>query len=125
MYCPTALVYHVGSGTSGSKYNSFKVRLSARNSVYLNYKNMPILQLILNILPLCMGYVVKYFFFVKKGWGKDYKEGVSEGLRTMKAQKKVSFQMRHLMNYIHIEIDLIVHTFSYIKDWCSRKLFKK
>ena len=34
MYCPTALVYHVGSGTSGSKYNSFKVKLSARNSVF-------------------------------------------------------------------------------------------
>ena len=27
VYCPTAKVYHVGSGTSGSKYNSFKVRL--------------------------------------------------------------------------------------------------
>lgn len=24
-YCPTAVVYHVGSGTSGSKYNAFKV----------------------------------------------------------------------------------------------------
>ena len=38
MYCPTALVYHVGSGTSGSKYNSFKVKLAARNNLYLNYK---------------------------------------------------------------------------------------
>lgn len=28
VYCPTAKVYHVGSGTSGSKYNSFKVKLS-------------------------------------------------------------------------------------------------
>ncbi len=25
IYCPAALVWHVGSGTSGSKYNSFKV----------------------------------------------------------------------------------------------------
>ena len=48
VYCPTAKVYHVGSGTSGSKYNSFKVKLSARNSVYVNYKNMPLPQLILN-----------------------------------------------------------------------------
>ena len=38
IYCPTAVVYHVGSGTSGSRYNSFKVRLAARNNVYLNYK---------------------------------------------------------------------------------------
>ena len=27
IYCPAALVWHVGSGTSGSKYNSFKVKL--------------------------------------------------------------------------------------------------
>ena len=39
-YAPKAMVYHVGSGTSGSKYNSFKVKLAARNNVYLNYKNM-------------------------------------------------------------------------------------
>ncbi len=41
VYCPDAAVYHVGSGTSGSRYNSFKVRLAARNCIYLNYKNMP------------------------------------------------------------------------------------
>ena len=46
IYCPTAVVYHVGSGTSGSRYNSFKVRLAARNNVYLNYKNMPLFQLV-------------------------------------------------------------------------------
>ncbi len=34
VFCPEAVVYHVGSGTSGSKYNSFKVKLAARNNVY-------------------------------------------------------------------------------------------
>lgn len=124
-YCPTALVYHVGSGTSGSKYNSFKVKLSARNNIYLNYKNMPILQLILNFFPLLTGYVVKYAFFIKRGFGKDYKEGVIEGLQTMKAQKKVKFQLRHLTNYIKIELELIIHTFAYVKDWTTRKILKR
>ena len=76
LYCPTALVYHVGSGTSGSKYNSFKVRLSARNNIYLNYKNMPLLQLMVNFLPLFAGYVLKYAIFIKIGFGKDYKDGI-------------------------------------------------
>ena len=124
-YCPTALVYHVGSGTSGSKYNSFKVKLSSRNNIYLNYKNMPILQLILNFLPLLTGYIVKYAFFIKKGFGKDYKEGIIEGLQTMKAQKKVKFQLRHLTNYIKIELELIIHTFAYVKDWTTRKILKR
>ena len=64
-YCPTAVVYHVGSGTSGSKYNAFKVRLAARNNVYLNYKNMPLFQLLVNALPITMGIIVKYGFFQK------------------------------------------------------------
>lgn len=121
MYCPTALVYHVGSGTSGSKYNSFKVKLSARNNIYLNYKNMPALQLILNFLPLLAGYMVKYAFFIKIGFGKDYKEGIKEGLQTMKAQKKVKFRLRHLDNYVRIELELIANTFAYAKDWITRK----
>lgn len=125
MYCPTAFVYHVGSGTSGSKYNSFKVRLSARNSIYLNYKNMPLPQLIINFLPLFLGYLIKYGFFLKIGWGKDYKEGISEGLKTMKQQKKVPFKLNHLSHYILIEAELIIHTFSYAKDWFLRKIFNK
>ena len=125
MYCPTALVYHVGSGTSGSKYNSFKVKLAARNNLYLNYKNMPALQLVLNFIPLAIGYFVKYLFFCKIGFGKDYKEGFTEGLQTAKQQKKVKFQFKHIGNYLVIEIDLIKYTFDYINDWFSRKLFKK
>lgn len=69
-YCPTAVVYHVGSGTSGSKYNAFKVRLAARNNVYLNYKNMPLFQLLVNFLPITMGIIVKYGFFRKLGFWK-------------------------------------------------------
>lgn len=125
MYCPTALVYHVGSGTSGSKYNSFKVKLSSRNNIYLDYKNMPAGQLILNFPALLAGYFVKYLFFVKIGFGKDFREGIKEGLQNTRQLKKVPFQVKHLANYICIEIELILHTFSYAKDWFSRKLFKK
>ena len=46
VYRPAAVV-SCGRGTSGSKYNSFKVKLVARNNVYLNYKNMPLLRLLL------------------------------------------------------------------------------
>ena len=41
-YAPKAMVYHVGSGTSGSRYNQFKIRYSSRNNIYLIYKNMPL-----------------------------------------------------------------------------------
>lgn len=124
-FCPTALVYHVGSGTSGSKYNSFKVKLSARNSVWLNYKNMPTLQLILNLLPLMLGYFVKTIFFFKIGFGKDYVAGVKEGLDGIKSCKKVPFRLRHLPSYILIELELILYTFDYAADWIKRKILKQ
>ncbi|MDD2980160.1 MAG: glycosyltransferase family 2 protein [Hespellia sp.] len=124
-YCASAIVKHVGSGTSGSKYNSFKVKLAARNNLYLIYKNMPLLQLILNILPISLGFFVKALFFQKIGFGKDYREGFREGLHTMKHCKKVPFRIRNLFNYLKIESELIVYTFAYAKDWIKRKVLHK
>lgn len=121
-YCPKAVVYHVGSGTSGSKYNSFKVKLAARNNLYLNYKNMPLLQLILNFLPILAGMAVKYMFFRRIGFAPDYIEGVKEGLKTLKKTKKVRFQMTRLGNYIRIEGELISGTFLYVWEFMKRKL---
>ncbi|MEG0722436.1 MAG: glycosyltransferase family 2 protein, partial [Lachnospiraceae bacterium] len=122
LYCPTALVYHVGSGTSGSKYNDFKVGLSARNSIYLNYKNMPFLQLVINALPLLTGYIIKYFFFQKKGFAKAYQKGIYEGIHTLSACKKVPFSIKHLPHYFNIEWELLQNTFAYTVDWVKRKL---
>ena len=79
VYCPEALVRHVGSGTSGSKYNPFKVKLAARNNIYLNYKNMPLLQLIFNLPALCLGFLVKLVFFASKGYGREYAAGIKNG----------------------------------------------
>ena len=86
---------------------------------------MPLLQLILNFIPLFLGYVVKYLFFLRKGFGKDYYDGIKEGLQQARKQKKVPFKIRHLHNYIRIEFELILYTLSYAKDWFTRKLFKK
>lgn len=123
-YCPDAIVHHVGSGTSGSKYNSFKVRTSARNSIWLVYKNMPFLQLLLNLLPLLAGFFIKGIFFWKIGFGKEYMDGLMEGIRGLKTCRKVRFQPRHLLSYLRIEALLILYTFCYMEDWGNRKIFK-
>ena len=123
-YEPEAKVYHVGSGTSGSRYNSFKVKLSARNSIYLNYKNMPLFFLILNFLPLLAGWLIKLRFFVNMGFGDEYKEGLREGVRTRKQCRKVPFRWRHLGNYLYIEWRLIANTFIYAAEFLRRRLRK-
>ena len=64
-FCASALVYHVGSGTSGSKYNTFKVKLSARNSVWLNYKNMPLFAADPEFHPITFGISGEIFIFLQ------------------------------------------------------------
>lgn len=123
-YCPTAVVYHVGSGTSGSKYNSFKVKLAARNNVYLNYKNMPVLQLLLNSIPIGLGILGKYFFFKKLGFEKDYVAGILEGLRTAHRTKKVPCRKENFYNYLAIQWELIYGAALYIYEFSRRQLLK-
>ena len=120
VYCPEAKVFHVGSGTSGSKYNSFKVSLSARNSIYLVYKNMPLPQLLLNLPALAAGHVVKYFFFRRIGFSKDYVKGLAEGIRTCRKCRKVFFEGKNLRNYIKIQRELWKNTFLYAADYFAR-----
>lgn len=120
-FCPTAKVYHVGSGTSGSKYNDFKVRHSARNSVYLNYKNMPLLQFVINFPALLFGWLVKWLFFVKKGFGRVYVRSIFEGFGTLARVKKVPFCPQHLGNYLKLEAELIGNTFLYVYEFVCRK----
>lgn len=119
-YCPKAKIYHVGSGTSGSKYNSFKVKLAARNNIYLIYKNMPTWQLILNAPPLLLGFITKYFFFKKKGFGKDYIDALKEGFNTRhKCMRSVN---NGYLIYLKIEAELIFNALYYVYDWVKRKV---
>jgi GT2 family glycosyltransferase len=120
VYCPDAKVYHIGSATSGSKYNDFKVRLAARNNIYVPYKNMPFLQLIVNMPFLLVGFIIKYFFFMRKGFEKEYREGFIEGITTLHKVGKIPFKWKHLWHYIYIEWLLIKNTMIYI----AGKLFK-
>lgn len=123
-YCPAAVVYHVGSGTSGSKYNSFKVRMTVRNNLYLNYKNMPPLQMLLNALPLLAGVAVKYIFFKKRGFEKDYVDALREGMKTLRQCKKVPYNPDHLRNYLSIQWELMSGTVLYIYEFLRRQYRK-
>lgn len=118
--CFRARCYHLGSATSGSKYNEFKVRTSARNSIYLIYKNMPFAQIILNIFPLFIGTVVKLAFFIKKGFGLDYFFGIFDGLQTLNCIKKHVFKKENIFTYIMIEIELVINTIKYILNFLKR-----
>lgn len=108
-YAPKAKVYHVGSGTSGSRYNQFKIRYSSRNNIYLIYKNMPLLQIILNLPFLAAGFLIKFLFFAIKGMGKEYAAGIKNGFSISMKNQKVPFRIKHLPNYCKIQLELWIN----------------
>ena len=112
---PKSIVYHYGSATSGSRYNEFKIRLAARNNVFLIYKNFPIIQKIINFIFLFFGFLIKYIFFLRKGYGSVYLDGVKEGLNNRKKLNKTPFLRKNWKNYFRIEWKLIKNTFTYLK----------
>lgn len=109
-YAPKAVVYHAGSGFSGSRHNPFKVDLTARNSIYLIYKNMPVLQILINLPFLLAGYLIKFLFFLKKGMGRVYLQGIVKGLRLSFSgegrKNKVKFRGKNLPHYLYIQWEL-------------------
>jgi GT2 family glycosyltransferase len=113
VYCPDARVFHIGSGTSGSKYNKFKIKLAARNNVFVPYKNMPIPQLIVNFLLLGLGFFIKFLFFLSKGYGKVYLAGLFEGWKNLNKVKRTKYKNKNIKNYFKIELKLILNVFKF------------
>lgn len=110
-YTPEAVVYHAGSGTTGSRYNPFKVRIAARNSWYIIFKNMPLLQIIINLPFILLGFMIKAFFFILKGYGREYLSGMKRGYLMCTEGKKYPYSSKFLKNYVQIQLELWLNMF--------------
>lgn len=110
---PSAIVYHAGSGSSGSRYNVFKEELTSANNLYLIYKNMPALQIVINSPLIIAGIVVKQIYFSKKGLGAAYFKGLLNGIKKSadNRDKKIKYKVGHFKNYLLLEIELIINCF--------------
>ena len=110
-YEPSAIVYHAGSAFSGSRYNEFKTKLASRNSIYIILKNMPFLQIVLNLPFLLLGFLTKIVFFTKKRHGNTYCMGLINGFKLYFSKEgrkhKVPFKFANLIHYIRIELELL------------------
>ena len=111
IYEPGARVIHYGSASTGSRYNAWKTRRAAANNVYVIYKNMPPLQLILNLPFLMAGFLIKFLFFVNKGMGSLYFKGLLDGLKLCSSTEgrshRVRFEAKHLSHYVKLQLMLI------------------
>lgn len=120
-YEPSAEVIHYGSATSGSRYNEWKTVLAAANNLYVVGKNMPVLQWIWNLPLLFFGFLLKFFFFCRKGMGKNYLRGLGDGFRKLSSAagraKKVRFQRKHFLNYLCIQGQLYANVIRFLKKY--------
>ena len=123
VYCPTARCYHIAGATTGAvRYNPFKSIQSGRNSILLPYKNQPILMLVLNFIPMLLGYLLKVLMFRLRGFGGDYAKGFREAWAALPKINKPKFKWRNLPNYVWVEFSLIAGLFKYIVYRVQRAL---
>ena len=122
VYEPSAVVYHVGSGTTGSRYNDFKVRLAARNNIYLLKKNMPLPQRIINGPFILLGRGLKALFFKKRGFLTAYRAGLKEGKEKASELTRIPYSVRKSGRYLRIQLLLIRYTFTYFFEYMGRRI---
>lgn len=77
-FIPQAVVYHIGSATTGSKINSFTVRLSTRNSFLVLLKNYPFSFFIRFFPVICIYQGCWLLFSLKKGQFAAYCKGLGQ-----------------------------------------------
>ena len=123
VYCPTAKCRHICGATTGAvRYNPFKSIQSGRNSILLPYKNQPLLMLVINFIPMLLGYLLKVLMFRLRGFGNDYAKGFHEAWVALPKIQKPKFRWRNLPNYFWVEGSLIVGLFRYIVYRVQRAL---
>ncbi len=108
---PSAIVYHAGSASSGSRYNEFKVVLTAGNNIFLIYKNMPALQIIINLPLILLGILIKHVFYTRHGLGRAHIRGLCAGLGKIARfpGHRVKFGSLQLTNAVRLQIELWVN----------------
>lgn len=114
-YAPKAKVYHVGSGTSGSRYNQFKIRYSSRNNIYLIYKNMARWQILINLPFLFAGCLIKTLYFIPKGLGHIYLAGLWKGVLLSRKGEKFTLVPENFDRCCKIQLTLWQNTFGLLR----------
>ncbi len=77
LYVPRARVYHIGSATTGSKFNDLTIKLSTRNSLYVLAKNYPLSLLVRYGLIIGIYQCCWLLFVIKKQRLRPYLAGMA------------------------------------------------
>lgn len=95
-YTPTAVIYHLGCGTTGSGYHPLVVRLSSQNNWNTIVKNIPG-PLLLKFLPQILYWQLYYFavVIVRGGQVVPWLHGTARALKLLPNMLRKRKQIRH------------------------------
>ena len=104
LYVPEAVVYHVGSASTGGKRSAPATRLGTRNSLSLLVKNLP-LSAVPQLLPFSiLDQVARLLITVAAGAGRAHFEGLAEAWRQLPLmlKKRREVQARKKVSDAHV-----------------------
>ena len=87
-YVAEARVYHIGSATSGSKFNGFTIRLSTRNSLFVVARNYSRAMLLRYSFFIGLYQFFWLLFVLKKKQFLPYCRGFAEGIMAWPAMRR-------------------------------------
>ena len=77
---PDARIFHIGSGSSGSKINDLTVSLTTRNNIFVVVKNYDLLLFIRFFLPFLIYQLFWFVFVIKNRQTRAYLNGIIQSL---------------------------------------------
>ncbi len=108
LYVPNAVVYHVGSATTGSQYNEFTIFHLAQNTISIIVKNFPTKILFRSMFAILTYILSLLAFFIMKGFGRAYFKGLISGIGMV---KKMMLKRREIMSTRVLTDDKIIKMF--------------
>lgn len=106
LYVPSAVMYHLGCGTTGSGYHPLVVQLSAKNNWNTIVKNIPF-PLLLKFLPHILYWQLYYFavVIVRGGQVVPWLKGTMDALRLMPRmlKKRAGINARRKVSLEYLE----------------------
>ena len=96
-YVPSARVYHIGSATTGSKFNETTIRLSTRNLFFVLAKNYSLGMLLRYGLFIAIFQSFWLLFILKKRQASPYVRGIIEAALGWRSMRKKFLAGRELI----------------------------
>ena len=123
VYCPTASAPpHLRRDDRCGAVQSVQEHPERAQQYFAALQNQPLLMLVINFIPMLLGYLLKVLMFRLRGFGNDYAKGFHEAWVALPKIQKPKFRWRNLPNYFWVEGSLIVGLFRYIVYQVQRAL---